>query len=234
MVWQPLSDTRPHGETLSQPHGLPSPLLAVIRRSPLQLHPNDGLVLVYGHPAVLRLGLYAAADRVLAGEPILYLDGANAFDPFVITRLARASGVAPRTLLLSIHVSRAFTCHQMASLITERLEPAFRAHRARIAILSGPLETFYDEAVPHDEVARLAHTMLTFLRHVARCGFRLLCLCPPAPVQTQGRRILLQSLWAQADRVIGVGEADDALVLREEAPGSSKRWAIPRAVWEST
>jgi hypothetical protein len=194
--------------------------------------PPDGLVLLYGHRAVLRLGLYAAAERVLAGEPVLYLDGANTFDPFVISRLARASGMTPHTVLQSVHVSRAFTCHQMGRLVAERLAPALHAYHARVVILSGPLETFYDESVPVDEVTKLARTLRSALRDIARHGYRLLCLCPPAPAQAKGRGHLLKSLQAEATRVIRMEDTGEGLSLREEVPVSRKTWLIPRPLWE--
>jgi hypothetical protein len=203
-------------------------MLATIRRDALHLNPNDGLVLLYGHPAVLPLGLYAAAERLLAGETVLYLDGANVFDPFLISRLARAGGITPSTLLARLYLSRAFTCHQMERLVAERLAPALDAHRARTAILSGPLETFYDDAVPLDEALRLLRGMFPALRDLARGGYRLLALCPPPPAQAHGRHRLLMSFQAQADRLIRAEEADGALRLCEEPPsGSSPTWRIP-------
>lgn len=203
-------------------------MLTTIRRNALHLNPNDGLVLLYGHPAVLPLGLYAAADRLLAGETVLYIDGANVFDPFLISRLACAGGITPSSLLARLHVSRAFTCHQMERLVAERLAPALDAHHARTAILSGPLETFYDDAVPPDEALRLLRGMLQALRHLAGRGYRLLALCPPPPAQARGRHRLLMSFQAQADRLIHVEEADGALRLCEEPPsGSSPTWRIP-------
>ena len=211
---------------------IPYPLLAIVRHGPLHLQQADGLVLLHGHDAVLRLGLYAAADRALAGESVLYLDGANAFDPFVVSRLARASHMLPRTLLTSIHLSRAFTCHQMTRLATEGVAAALRTHQARTIIVSGPFETFYDESVPAVERARLAQTLVASLRALARRGCRVLCLCPPPPIQQGGvESLLLPHLCAQADRVIAVTDTGDSLALREEHLRSAKSWHIPRTTW---
>ena len=200
---------------------------------PLGFNQADGFVLLHGHPAVLRLGLYATAAWALAETPVLYLDGANAFDPFVISRLARANRSRPRDVLTAIHVSRAFTCHQMVRLVTEGLAPALQAHRARAVILSGPLETFYDEAVPDHEVVRLARTLLASVRHVTRRGCQVLCLCPPPPLETQGgRALLLETLRGQADRAVAVEETEAGLFLRDARGCSPKSWHIPRALWE--
>ncbi len=220
------------GSPTPQASLIPYPLLAIVRHGPLHLQQADGLVLLHGHDAVLRLGLYAAADRALAGESVLYLDGANVFDPFVISRLARVSHVLPRTLLTSIHLSRAFTCHQMTRLITESLPTALRTARTRTVIVSGPFETFYDEAVPAVERARLAQALVASLRTQARRGCRVLCLCPPPPVQQGGvEALLLPHLRAQANRVITVTNTGDSLALRDEHLRSAKSWHIPHTTW---
>lgn len=229
---QPVHAFSSSGYLTRQTGLIPYPLFAVVRHGPLHLQQADGLVLLHGHDAVLRLGLYAAADRALTGESVLYLDGANAFDPFVISRLARLSHVLPRTLLTSIHLSRAFTCHQMTRLVTDNLPTALRTARARTVIASGPFETFYDQSVPAVERARLAQALITALRTLARRGCRILCLCPPPPIQQDGvEALLLPHLRAQADRVIAVTDTGDSLALREEHLRSAKSWHIPRASW---
>lgn len=208
------------------------PLLSALRRGVLPLSQKDGLMLLYGHPVALVLGLYAAADRALAGEAVVYLDGANAFDPFVISRVARTHRAQPRTLLTSIHVARAFTCHQMERLVSDCLATALSRYQARVAILSGPLETFYDEAVSSDEATRLLKRMITSLQKLSRQGYRALCLCPSVSPQHQNRYGLLMRLQAAATRLIRVEDAEGLLSLYEETAGSSKQWQIPRAVLE--
>lgn len=209
------------------------PLLSALRRGVVPLSQKDGLMLLYGHPTTLVLGLYAVADRALAGETILYLDGANAFDPFVISRMARRHRVQPRMLLTSIHVARAFTCHQMERLVSDCLAAALSRYQARVAILSGPLETFYDEAVSSDEVTRLLKRMITSLQQLSRQGYRVLCLCPSVSPQHQNRYGLLMRLQAAATRLIRVEEAEGMLLLNEETAGSSKQWQIPCTILES-
>src|SRR5438874_11047481 len=73
----------------------PRHLLAALRRTAVSTNQPKGLVLLSGPPSVYRLGLCAAVDRTLAGEPVLYLAGANVLEPFLVGRVARASRVAP-------------------------------------------------------------------------------------------------------------------------------------------
>jgi hypothetical protein len=203
-----------------------------LRHAQVPFHPDDRLLLLYGHPLVFRLGLYAATERVLAGESVLYLDGANTFDPFVIGRLARAHRQQPRKVLTMIHVARAFTCHQMERLVSDCLAAALDRYQARIAILSGLFDTFYDQAVPEQEALRLFGRMMEGVKHLTQQGYTLLCLCPPAPILTRTSRRCLDQLRGQADRVIRVHEAQGLVKLEEEGRQAGQSWEVARSVLE--
>ena len=206
----------------------PRHLLAALWRSAVSTDQPKGLVLLSGPSSVYRLGLCAAVDRALAGEPVLYLAGANVFDPFLVGRLARASRVAPAHVLQQIHVSRAFTCHQMVRLVTDCLPSALRTYDARFVILAGPLDTLYDQSVPEPEAMRLFRAMTEALEEMAA---QVLCVSPLAPPESGGRSRFEATLRAQARRVIDLCEAEDGLWLHEEGGPEPRRWMIPRLLW---
>ncbi|HSN04590.1 MAG TPA: hypothetical protein VLS44_06370 [Nitrospira sp.] len=211
--------------------GTSSHLLAALRKSALSTDPPNGLVVLSGHPAVYRLGTCAAVDRALAGEPVLYLAGANVFDPFLVGRLAKAARVAPARVLQQIHVSRAFTCHQMVRLVTDCLPSALRTYDARVVVLSGPLETLYDQSVPEQETLRLFRTMLAALQRLVQDNVQLVCVSPLPVMAPASRRGFLPALRAQAHRAIDVHEGEDGIWLDERSGAGTRRWNIPRAVW---
>ncbi len=220
---------RTHGReaVASGPHDM----LALLRESTFPDTPPVRLIVLSGHAAVYRLGLCAAVDHALAGEAVLYVAGANIFDPFLVGRLARASRMAPGFVLRHIHVSRAFTCHQMVRLVTDCLASAIRHYDARRVILAGPLETLYDESVPEQEATRLFHTMLASLTHLAQEGTQVLCVSPLPMVASGVRCGFLTALCARAHRAIEVQETEDGVWLQEQEAGGSRRWTIPRHVW---
>ncbi|MBI3356853.1 MAG: hypothetical protein HY038_08800 [Nitrospirae bacterium] len=183
----------------------PCHLLAALRRSTVSTDHPKGLVLLSGPSSVYRLGLCAAVDRALAGEPVLYLAGANVFDPFLVGRLARASRVAPAHVL--------------------------RTYDARFVILAGPLDTLYDQSVPEAEVMRLFRAMTEALQHMIEQAVQVLCVTPLAPPESGGRSRFVAALRAQARRAIDLCEAEDGLWLQEEGGPEPKRWMIPRLLW---
>ena len=100
--------------------------------------PPADIVLAYGKPAgsVTHLALYMAFAGIAREKPVVFLDGANSFDPFLISKIARRAGLVPEELLGRIHISRAFTCHQMAALVVERLAGALDRFNTNVAIVS--------------------------------------------------------------------------------------------------
>ena len=201
-----------------------------LRHAQVRFHPEDRLLLLYGHPLVFRLGLYAAGERVLSGEPIVYLDGAHTFDPFFIGRMARAHRRQPRSLLSMIHVARAFSCHQLERLISNCLLSALERYESHLAIVSGLFDTFYDEAVPDHEALRLFGRVMDASHKLTQHGFTMLFLCPQVPMLTRGSRRSLDQMRGQADRVIRVEEAQGVVSLHDEGESTGAQWEFPRTV----
>lgn len=152
------------------------------------------IVLAYGGPAdsVTYLGLHMAFAGIARNKPVVFLDGANSFDPFLISKIARKAGLSPGELLGRIHISRAFTCHQMEALVVDRLVNAFRAFNTNVAIVSGLLDTFYDQDVPFDEAYALLKTTTAELVRTAAQGARILIACPDThlPLESRQRRFV--------------------------------------------
>ena len=124
---------------------------------------------------------YVAGWMAGQGIDVIVLDGANRFDPYMVSFFAKRAMIPPEKLLKSIRIARAFTCYQMATLIEEKLfpllhpegaiEPGFlpfpfgRLRRQSVhgstgfrkpcVILLGPSTTFLDEDVAEREVRPL-------------------------------------------------------------------------------
>ena len=203
-----------------------------LRHAQVTVHSDDRLLLLYGHPLVYPVGLYAATERVLDGDPVVYLDGANTFDPFLMEGLVRAHRRQPGTVLTMMHVARAFTCHQMERLVSDCLGAALERYQARMAVLSGLFDTFYDQAVPEQEALRLFGRMMEAIQRLAKQGYTLLCLCPQAPILTRHGRRCLDQLRGQADRVISLHEAQGMIRFEEETRGVARSWEVARSLLE--
>jgi hypothetical protein len=163
---------------------------------------QGGLVLLYGDHAVLAYSLRAITSLLASGQHVVFIDSANAFNPFLISEVAARWGRRPEELLDRIHVSRTFTVHQLEALITERLSDALKTYASRVLVASGFLNNLYDEDVELREVWRIFRKATAHLRAIADSGSLVLVVCPDPAVRLRDRDGMLDALMAEADKVI--------------------------------
>jgi hypothetical protein len=148
--------------------------LDIDRASALCLSPPPGKMAgIFGDGATGRV-LRALAVPLLRGENVVTVDGGNRFDPYEIGKAAKALGGDGKEALSRIHISRAFTCHQMEALLSRRLQEALSRFYARLALVVGLPETFSDADVPYAEACRVFRNCLSSLRRIALSGTRVI------------------------------------------------------------
>jgi len=146
----------------------------------------SGKALFWGE-RVSGIASYLAGWMAERGINVIVLDGANGFDPYMVSSFARKALVTPERLLKRIRIARAFTCFQMATLV-ERLaflllqggesrpESFSSPVRKPYIILLGPITTFLDEDVPEREVRPLFERSLKKMEIMAGEGIPLFLL----------------------------------------------------------
>jgi hypothetical protein len=78
---------------------------------------------------------------------VVFVDGGNVFDSYTVSRHAFNLGLDQERTKLRIHLSRAFTHHQLSSLITDELARAIDQCDARLAIVSDITALYCDPDV---------------------------------------------------------------------------------------
>jgi hypothetical protein len=147
-------------------------------------------VLFWGEGAG-EISSYVAGWMASKGIDVIVLDGANRFDPYMVSSFAKKVLIPPEGLLKRIRIARAFTCYQMATLMGERLASLFSAravgaiHESPLqkpwVILLGPITTFLDEDVPEREVRPLFERSLRKVEEIAAEGTPFLLFQPNPP-----------------------------------------------------
>jgi hypothetical protein len=177
----------------------------------------DRVLLLAGPALVLDLGTALAGRAALGGHRVLYLDGANSFDPYIPARMAREAGLDPRPVLDRLFISRAFTCHQLETLMVDRLDAAIRARRPGLVVISGWSHLFHDENVPFREALRLLEATARSVRRLAARGTPFLATHEDGP-QTPRLRPLAACLERAATAVILV-DRNEGLIRLTAAKG---------------
>ncbi len=78
---------------------------------------------------------------------VIFLDGGNLFDAYKISHYSIGQGLGVEKAQKRVHLSRAFTYHQLDSLITEKLPQAIDEYDARLAIVSDITQLYCDPDV---------------------------------------------------------------------------------------
>jgi hypothetical protein len=156
------------------------------------------LALFWGAHTPTRALLTMLTILAARGQTLRVFDGGNRFDGYFVARLARRMSTHPQTILRRVHLSRAFTCFQLAELIE-----SMPAEPDPLFVLD-LLSTFYDESVPLRDTARLLETTITHLKRLASVG--------PVIVGAREPRAPVQKRWALLDRLQVA--ADTAWLLR--------------------
>ncbi|MGA2466638.1 MAG: hypothetical protein ABSH06_20100 [Thermodesulfobacteriota bacterium] len=169
-------------------------------------------VLFWGERAG-EISSYVAGWLAAKGIEVIVLDGANRFDPYMVSSFARKALIPPERLLKRIRIARAFTCYQMAIMVGERLnsllsqEGAIRQSENRWVILLGPVTPFMDEDVSEREVRPLFERSLKKIEEMALRGVPFL-LFQPNGLSDSKRAYLLKRLFQFSNLVWKVSLED--------------------------
>jgi RecA/RadA recombinase len=97
---------------------------------------------------------------------IIYIDAGMCADPYRIAQYARKIEINQKEILEHVHLSRAFTVYQLATLIQDMLEQAIRRYKPQTLII-GRLPIFYlDSDVESKEAQTLLRTNLHKIREL--------------------------------------------------------------------
>jgi hypothetical protein len=129
--------------------------------------------IIYGLPSVLTLSLLLAVRAQLPYQlggvesSAIFVDGGNTFRLYRVSRLARLHHLRPRNALQRIFISRAFTAHQMTSIILDKLEETATKHHAKLVIISDYPELYLDKDVSPEESKEVFSQVTSYLSKFA-------------------------------------------------------------------
>ncbi|MBZ5695003.1 MAG: hypothetical protein LAN36_06545 [Acidobacteriia bacterium] len=177
-----------------------SPTCADVTNSPAPwVLPGSGLSVFYGRPEAPRLSHYFLPRVLLSGRRVLYVDGANRFDPLLLARMARQRGRTPAEFYERVRVARAFTCFQLTELLG-RVPRLLAGFTAEALIVTGLPELYFDEDV-HEREARVSfRRALTALGALRSLPLGIALFSDATSFQTP-RRGMFRDLTSQASHI---------------------------------
>jgi hypothetical protein len=82
---------------------------------------------------------------------VIFVDGGNNFDPYSISDNSVEEELDPENVLERIHISRAFTHHQLACIVIDKLPRAIEEFKAKLVIVSDITQLYCDPDVRDED-----------------------------------------------------------------------------------
>lgn len=188
-------------------------LLSLKMRNISELFPgflSGDFALLYGSNDIQSLAallsIRAQLPTQLGGlaSKVIFIDGANSFRLYQTTHLARLCNLDPKQVLDHIYISRAFTAHQVAALITSQLKETIEKYSAKLVIISDIAGYFLDEDITEIEAQRIFSQITNYLSNLAKeQQIIILATYLPHP-QTKRNTLLHASTYSKANVVLSL------------------------------
>jgi len=113
-----------------------------------------GEITTFDLPHILPIKYFLNPERPELKVQFLWIDGDNSFDPYRIFQITDNYEIETEAILKGIQISRAFTYHQMFSLIVEKMWSAVRESGAKIVIVTGLPSLFAESKLREGEALK--------------------------------------------------------------------------------
>ena len=155
---------------------------------------KSGTDLISDRQEVKSTAMGSAVSFLVAGEKVFWVDGGNSFNPYMITAAAKSLAINPHPLLRRLFVARAFTVHQLVSMITKHLGPALDKHTEALGVIYDPLALCCNPDVPKTEADRAVKQIDVEIRRIRKKGHRLIVASPDAVPAIHGSHFVIPDL----------------------------------------
>ena len=135
------------------------------------------------------------------GTNVVFVDGANTFKLYQVTRIAQLHQLNPKKVLDNICISRAFTAYQLTSLVLQKIENAVKEYNAKLIVISDIASTFLDKDIAEEEAKRIYSQVISRLVNIARENNVLIITTYP-PHSKSPRDTQLQSITCEKANVV--------------------------------
>ena len=199
---------------------------------------DQALVLKLGHLVVLQgkpaheismmLCARAISQREMNSD-VVFIDGGNLFSTHLLSQHSRRLRLGSERAMGRIHLSRAFTHHQLAQLTGERLSLAMKEPFAKVAIVSDITQLYCDPDVrDKEEALGMFAKSLRYLSSLAEQNNTLVIVTNIEPRNQRMEKILASSAHVFA-RLEAKGETAKLTVTKHP-------FALPKkpVTYEST
>lgn len=147
------------------------------------------------------------------GKDVVFVDGGNSMDPHAISQVCRKRHVDRHDALSSIKVARAFTAHQLSTLINDDLEKLLDETGASTLVVSRFLDLFLDKDMSWTESFQLIKRSMRSLRKYTMQHDLVTLVTNHGPRKTEYRKGLKELMHQEPDRFLKLERRNAALKI---------------------
>ena len=178
-----------------------------------------------GSDFVFHLTTLLAVRAVMEGHEVVFLDGGNSVDPHGMVALGKRAGLAREDVLPRVHVARAFTCHQMTTLILDMLDRKIEETGAGLVVLACLPTMYLDEDVELREAHQLFQRSMRAARQTVADREVVGLVTNAGLAKLNRRRSIRRQLYESADRVVRVTHRKGGVRIDRLDTGTSDWYA---------
>jgi len=178
-----------------------------------------------GSDFVYHLTTLLSVRAVMEGHEVVFLDGGNSVDPHGMVALGKRAALTREEILPRVHVARAFTCHQMTTLILDMLDKKIEETRAGLVVLACLPEMFLDEDVEVGEAHQLFQRSMRAIRQTVGEREVVGLVTNAGLAKLHRRKSIRRQLYEGADRVIRIAHGKGGVLIHRLDTGTSEWYA---------
>jgi hypothetical protein len=178
-----------------------------------------------GSDFVFHLTTLLCVRAVMEGHEVVFLDGGNSVDPHGMVAIGKRVGLTRDEILPRVHVARAFTCHQMTTLILDMMDKKLEETGAGLAILACLPTMYLDEDVERSEAHQLFQRSMRAVRRLVGEREVVGLVTNAGLAKLNHRRSIRRQLYEGADRVIRVLHRKGGVQIERLDTGTAEWYA---------
>lgn len=162
-------------------------------------------------------------------EEVVWIDGGNSINPYSISSLCKRLGLDRREILSRINVSRAFTAHQLVTLIDEKLEEQVESGSPAAVVVSSITDMFLDKDMKWMESHQLLRRCLEDISRITRAHETISVVTNNIHHLARPSPKLSMLLYEHADLAVQMRTKRNGMLIR--LPGKDRQTLFVPVPW---
>ena len=152
-------------------------------------------------------------------EDSIYIDGGMQVDPYKIARYAKKMEINPKEILKHLHISRAFTVHQMSTLIYDMLEPIIKRYNPKTLVICKYPLLYLDSDVEKKEAQILLKNNISFIKKLTKKYNLITILTNPDTSFVSNNRDVNDIIRKNSDEIVNISKKEKRIQINLKKQG---------------